>query len=196
MVTAEDLRLGMSPGTSPCIKGGQIAFQANTHSLWVHDVAGATSQDFRLGMMPNTSPALTTITTSVKAQQTTNVSIASQANTESLWISGDVPNDGADQELGMMAGTSPCYSFGVVAFQANTGNLWAGYLGTPNDMKLGMMAGTSPSMAIDLDDDFEVCIAFQANTGNLWLSTDHPNRGTNTGLGMMRNSSPSIAVIV
>jgi hypothetical protein len=54
----------------------------------------------------------------------------------------------------------------VVAFQANTGNLWTVGADNRGDWGLGMMAGTSPSIAVLPGGGYEV--AFQANTGNLW----------------------------
>ena len=38
-------------------------------------------------------------------------------------------------------------------------------------------------------------IAFQANTGNLWVNDGTPQSGTDTMLGMMAGTSPSIAVL-
>ena len=74
-----------------------------------------------------------------------------------------------------------------IAFQANTGNLWAVGAAGSGDLKLGMMKGTSPSIAA-VSGGYE--IAFQANTGNLW-AVGAAGSG-DLKLGMMAGSSPTI----
>jgi hypothetical protein len=58
--------------------------------------------------------------------------------------------------------------------------------------QLGMLGGTSPSLAaIAATNAWQ--LAFQANTTNLWVVGTQDNRG-DMGLGMMTNTSPSIAM--
>jgi hypothetical protein len=79
----------------------------------------------------------------------------------------------------------------VVAFQANTGNLWIGGSQGWTDTKLGMMANTSPSITV-LPNGQNI-VAFQANTSDLWIGGSQG--WTDTKLGMMANTSPSITVL-
>ena len=124
----------------------------------------------------------------------TSVPVAFQANTGNLWL--DQGYIATDQELGMMAGTTPSIAVlpsgaVVVAFQANTGNLWLEENGSGYDQQLGMMAGTSPSIAVLPGG--EVAVAFQANTGSLWLEEN--GVGTDQRLGMAAGTSPSLAAL-
>ncbi|HEU5429080.1 MAG TPA: hypothetical protein VFU74_19525 [Actinocrinis sp.] len=161
----------------------QVAFQANTTSLWT---VGADNHDaWILGMASNTSPAVANLSNG-------GYEVAFQANTTSLWTVG-ADNHGA-WNLGMAAGTSPSIAALAgggyeVAFQANTGDLWTvGTAGT-TDWHLGMAAGTSPSITALTNGSYEV--AFQANTTSLW-TVGSDNHGA-WNLGMAGNTSPSIA---
>jgi hypothetical protein len=90
----------MMPGTSPSITalGGsfQVAFQANTTSLWTVGAGG--NKDWGLGMMTGTSPA-------IAATSDGSFVVKFQANTGSLWKAGDGGTGALN--LGMMSGTSP-----------------------------------------------------------------------------------------
>lgn len=93
--------LGLMAGTSPSVTGlqtggFQVAFQANTGSLWT--VGDAGSQDLGAGMMRISSPAILPVFTG-------GYEIAFQANTGSLWMLGATAN--GDMQLGMAGGTSP-----------------------------------------------------------------------------------------
>jgi hypothetical protein len=163
-----------------------IAFQANTTSLWVVGPGG--SGDQHLGMMAGTSPSIARLAGG-------GYEVAFQANTGHLWVTGTAGT--ADTGLGMAAGTSPSITALAtggyqVAFQANTSALWVtGSAGTSNT-GLGMAANTSPSITGLVSGGYQV--AFQANTSALWVTG---SAGTsNTGLGMAANTSPSIARLV
>ena len=75
--------------------GYQIAFQANTTSMWTAGSLG--TQDLLLGMMPGTSPSITKVNGGYQ--------IAFMANTGSLWTAGALGT--RDLGLGMKAGTNP-----------------------------------------------------------------------------------------
>jgi hypothetical protein len=126
--------------------------------------------------------ALAAVCVMVPAAQA--VTIAFQSNTGGLWTTPPIQGAGQDKRAGMMAGTSPSINnWGIIAFQANNGNLDVTGRG---DLGLGMMPGTSPS----IDDDGQV--VFQTNTGSLWAAGgDSCNCSWN--LGVMPGTSPSIA---
>jgi Ca2+-binding RTX toxin-like protein len=162
----------------------QVAFQANTGSLWIVDQwTGA--KDLTAGMAPGTSPSINNWG-----------EIAFQANTNSLWT-----NKNGALNLGMMPGTSPsidddCCALtgagGQIVFQANTGDLWqVGGSSNNNSWNLGMRAGTSPSIGHETANTgaLDNYVAFQANTGHLWNLT---LRATATGGAMAAGTSPSI----
>jgi hypothetical protein len=161
----------------------EVAFQANTTSLWT--TGGAGTHDWGLGMLPGTSPAI--------AVSGGGYEVAFQANTTSLWTVTSA-GVGSDLRLGMMPGTSPaiCALKGggyQIAFQANTGNLWTTGAAGTRDTGLGMMKGSSPSIAALADGGYE--IAFEANTTDLWTTG---TAGTiDWKLGMMKGTSPAIA---
>ncbi len=132
-----------TPGPGPTAPVGpfQVAFEANTGSLWTWGSDG--THNTALGMMSGTSPSITALAGG-------GYQVAFEANTGSLWTMG---SDGThNTALGMMSGTSPSITALAgggyqVAFEANTGSLWTmGSDGTHNTA-LGMMSGTSPSMA-------------------------------------------------
>lgn len=116
-------------------------------------------------------------------------------NSGTLWLHGTTVT--TNTGLGMAAGTSPSIAKltngnHIVAFQANTGNLWlyGASIGTI-DTGYGMKTGTSPSVTALPNGGYQV--AFQANTGTLWV---HGTAGTsNTGLGMVAGTSPSITTL-
>jgi hypothetical protein len=83
----------------------------------------------------------------------------------------------------------------MVAFQANTSNLWTFGVGTSGygDTRLGMMLGTSPSITSMPSGGYMV--AFQANTSNLWTFGVGTSGYGNTGLSMKSGTSPSIAAL-
>lgn len=115
----------------------EIAFQANTGSLWTWTVNGA--HDMRLGMMAGTSPSVAPLSGFASDHE-----IAFQANTSSLWTTGAFGQ--GDMRLGMMPGTSPSIAgINRIAFTANTGRLWVtgdGEVGYPVAYR------SSPSMAL------------------------------------------------
>ena len=119
----------------------EVAFQANTGSLWT--AASGGSADWGLGMMPDTSPAVAALTGG-------GFEVAFQANTGHLWTVGTAGC--RDWPLGMLPGTSPSMS-GLagggfeVAFQANTSNLWTVGSAGNTTWPLGMARGTDPSLA-------------------------------------------------
>jgi hypothetical protein len=162
----------------------EIAFQANTTSLWTvgTDNHGA----WNLGMMAGTSPSVSDLTTG-------GYEVAFQANTGDLWTVG--ANTHGSWGLGMMAGTSPSIA-GLstggyeVAFQANTGSLYAVGAHNAGSLGLGMMKGTSPAVAAQPGGGY--VIAFQANTGDLYVDSS-ASGAKNLELGMMAGTSPAIA---
>ena len=196
---SSNLNLGMMKGTSPSIAalpsgGYEIAFQANTGSLYSVGADGAPSVgSWNLGMMKGTSP-------SIAALPSGGYEIAFQANTGSLYSVGA---DGAPSvgswNAGMMKGTSPSIaalpSGGYeIAYQGATGSLsTAGSAGSSN-LNLGMMKGTSPSIAALPSGGYE--IAFQANTGSLYsVGADGAPSVGSWNLGMMKGTSPSIGAL-
>ena len=175
-------RLGTVSGGA---SGYEVAFQANTGSLW--SVGVENHGAWGLGMMPGTSPAIARLSNG-------GYEIAFQANTGSLWTVGDDGN--TNWGLGMMAGSSPAIT-GLAsggfeaAFEANTTSLWTVGLGGGSDLHgawgLGMYRGSSPAISA-VGSGYEV--AFEANTTSLWTVGAAGN--TNWGLGMMAGTSPSI----
>lgn len=143
--------LGMMAGTSPAITaltdgGYQVAFQANTGSLWTVHSGAAGGRNLALGMMAGTNPAIT-------LQPNGSYEIAFQANTGVLWtVSSDAM--GHNWNLGMKPGTSPAITNGPtggnfeIAFQANTGQVWT--VGEDNhnawNSDNSTMPGTNPSI--------------------------------------------------
>ena len=91
----------MWPGTGPAIAGlagggYEVAFEANSGSLWTVGSAGNVS--WRLGMWPATSPAIAGLTSG-------GYEAAFQANSGSLWRVGSAGN--SQWPLGMLPHTSP-----------------------------------------------------------------------------------------
>jgi hypothetical protein len=141
--------LGMAADTSPSITGlangsYEVAFQANTGSLWTLASGASGGRNLSLGMMAGTSPSLT-------SQGTSNYEIAFQANTGSLWLVSS-NNVGHNQSLGMKGGTSPSiFAVGSgsqyeVAFQANTGILWTVGADNHDSWNVAIAAATSPGI--------------------------------------------------
>jgi len=91
----------MSPGTSPAIAGlagggYEVAFEANTGSLWTVGIAG--NKNWGLGMSPGTSPAIAGLAGG-------GYEVAFEANTTSLSTVGSAGN--SSWKLGMLQHTSP-----------------------------------------------------------------------------------------
>jgi hypothetical protein len=190
--------LGMWPGTSPDIApmyngatgdllGDQVAFQANTSTLWTAGPLGTGS--LNLGMMPGTSPSITGLTYG-------GYQIAFQANTGDLWTVG---SDGTvNWGLPMNPYSSPSITSQPggayeVAYEASNGELSVAGNTSTGGLGLGMQPGTSPSItdATGAGGGYE--IAFQANTSALWIAG---NLGTgSTGQGMNPASSPAITIV-
>ena len=126
-----------------------------------------------------------------------------QANTGSLVLKRFAGLETVtDTQLGMMPGTSPSVttlkdkSF-VIAFRANTGNLWVTRGNPPVgiDTQLGMMESTSPSIAMLPGGGYVV--AFQANTGVLGINSNGTRSNwADTNLGMMPGTSPCVGEIL
>jgi hypothetical protein len=160
------LGLGMQPGTSPSITalwggGIEIAFQANTGTLWTvgtNSPATNTGQ----GMNQASSPSITGL-----PLNNTGYEIAFEANTNVLTTIGTF--GGVNTGLAMMPGTSPAIIGTLVfpfpgainpiiqegyeiAFQGNTGTLWATstsiFFGTQSgNTGLAMNGQSSPGIA-------------------------------------------------
>jgi hypothetical protein len=175
--TASFLELGSGADT-------EIAFQANTTSLWT--VGTGNHGAWNLGMMKGTSPSVSDLTTG-------GYEVAFQANTGDLWTVGASTH--GSWGLGVMAGTSPSIA-GLstggyeVAFQASTGSLYAVGAHNAGSLGLGMMKGTSPAVAAQPGGGY--VIAFQANTGDLYVDSS-ASGAKNLELGMMAGTSPAIA---
>jgi hypothetical protein len=91
----------MRPGTAPAITalaggGYEVAFEANTGSLWTVGTAG--SGNWSLGMWPKTGPAISGLAGG-------GYEVAFEANTGSLWTVGTAGF--WNWKLGMQPGTSP-----------------------------------------------------------------------------------------
>ena len=92
----------MRPGTSPAITalpsgGFEIAFQANTGTLWTTGNAGTGNTG--LGMNPASSPSIAALTGENGYQA------AFEANTNTLWTTGTLGT--RNTILGMLPGTNP-----------------------------------------------------------------------------------------
>ena len=128
----------MMGGTSPSITtlssgGFQVAFEANTTSLWT--VGSAGNKDWNLGMMPGTSPSI------VGAAARRLPGRVRGQHHRACGPSGSAGNK--DWSLGMMPGTSPRIAALAgggfeVAFEANTTNLWT--VGDAGDTGTGASA--------------------------------------------------------
>ena len=211
--------LGMMAGTSPSITalptgGYLVAFQANTGDLWVVGSGGASGPgNTAQGMASGTSPSIT-------APVTGGYEVAFQANSGVLVAYGSAAN--VNTGLGMASGTSPSItslqgSLGgvAVAFQDNTGLLhtWCStcwYNGTQASQASGvsMKSGTSPAIASlengssatsSAQSTEQVAVVFQEYQGDLWTWGGVPGisgySGTDSGLGMDNQTSPSIVWI-
>ena len=183
--------LGMDNASSPSITGligggYQVAFQANTHDLYVAGTAGTGDQGY--GMMPGTSP-------SIAAMPGGSWLAAMQANVGYLWIVG--PGIVLPWVAQMAPNTNPSIatrSDGTwqVAFQGLDSYLrtYDSQSGVTNTW-YGMAPNTSPSVSAVPSGGYE--IAFQANTGSLWITG--PLGAGDVGLGMMAGTSPSITAL-
>jgi hypothetical protein len=95
----------------------------------------------------------------------------------------------------MMVGTSPSVTFDgnsyVIAFHADTGNLWtySEAHGNANNLGRGMMRVTNPSIAALNEGGWK--IAFQADDGHLRIHPDDADI-TNRKAGMDGHTSPGI----
>ena len=90
------------------------------------------------------------------------------------------------------AGVGPQVPAYEVAFQAQSGDLWAAGTSSPKAAGLSVASGTSPSIASLTDGGFEV--AFQAaDTGHIWAAG---SAGLlDTGFSALPGTSPSIAAL-
>lgn len=172
---------GVQPGTNPSIGTEplsgqyQVAFAANgTDGVWIDE--NNVSHNEELGMAANTSPSMSPY----------RGTFAFQANTTALW------ENHSNTGLGMMKGTSPAVAAnGVVAVQANTGELWIYVPGQGgHGTGLGMASGTSPSIVETGGGNWTV--AFHASGTNLLWTYNNLGQGVNTGLGVQPGSSPAI----
>ncbi|HEY5116542.1 MAG TPA: M15 family metallopeptidase, partial [Nakamurella sp.] len=131
----------------------EVAFQANTGSLWTTAAEG--SANWESGMMPGTSPA-------VAALSGGGFEVAFQANTGHLWTVGSAGC--RDWPLGMMWGSSPAIA-GLagggfeVAFEANTSNLWTVGSAGNTAWPFGMAPGTNPTLAAPVGAPFASSIS-------------------------------------
>jgi cell wall-associated NlpC family hydrolase len=134
------VRYWSSGGGGATSGGFEVAFQANTGSLW--SVGASNHGNWSQGMMAGTSPSITALSGG-------GYEMAFQANTGDLITIGSAGNK--NWRLGMMHGTSPSIA-GLsgggfeVAFQANTGSLWSVGASNHGAWNLGMMSNTSPSI--------------------------------------------------
>jgi len=163
----------------------QIAFQANTGTLWTAGPAGGGNT--QLGVMAGTSPSVT-------ALYGGGHQIAFQANNGDLWTTGDWGT--GDLGLGMKAGTSPSIAAlprggFEIAFQANTGVLWTTGTAGTTDWNLGMNPVSSPGIAASQSGGYEA--AFSGSDNYLWTAG---TAGTSAvGLSMRPGTSPSVAAL-
>ncbi len=170
-----------------------VAFQANTHNLYVENYNTNGDVNITLGMMAGTVPSLV-------VEPSSNLGMAFQANTGHLWLAQTSASalsfvSKGDSGLAMKAGTSPSLAETTagaleVAFQGSNGDLWLDVNGTGHDQLLGMAPGTSPSLVVLPDG--EAVTAFQANTNALWIEQN--GVGFAFSLGMKAGTSPSLVV--
>jgi hypothetical protein len=184
------LAIVITPGADAATPDDEIAFQANTGSLWYAGNTGAESTG--LGMMAGTSP-------SIAVTGPASYEVVFQGSNGTLWSAGTGTPD--NWGLGMAPGTSPAIialpprgslSGGVeIAYQGTNGDLWLAGRAAEGDTGLAMKAGTSPAITNLQSGGYQV--AFQASTGDLWTTgTD----GTyNSEVPMAAGTSPTITTI-
>ena len=157
-----------------------VAFQANTHFLWIDQNNNGISQIF--GMKPGTVPSLITIPG--------GIATGFQADTGNFWL--DQNGGGTDSGKAMQGTSNPSVARNLsgqitAAFQGSNGNLWFGSNGAYFDTGFAMKPNTSPSVAINSGGDWAV--AFQGSNGHAWIDVD----GSATDFGAMQGtSSPSV----
>jgi hypothetical protein len=167
---------------SPASSNYEVAFQANTGSLWT--VGSDNHGSWNLPIYPGSSPSIARLTNG-------SYEVAFESYNEQLWVAG--PGGIVNTGYGMYPGSSPSIT-GLtnggyeVAFDANTSSLWT--VGSDNHgaWNLGMDPGSAPSITGLTNGSYEV--AFQANTGSLW-TVGSDNHGS-WNLGMFPQTSPSI----
>ena len=165
----------------------EIAFQANTGTLWSTGVGGDPSHhEWGKDMMAGTSPSIARISNG-------QYEVAFQANTGNLSTVNLNTGVTTNWPLAMMKGTSPSiasYNGNFeVAYQASNGNLATMGSSQHGQWGLGMMKGTSPAITAISNGTYEV--AFQANTGNLYTLNSAAG-ASNLNDGMMAATSPAI----
>ncbi len=185
----KDLGLPMAPNTSPTIvwvgTGYEILYQASNHHLAEVGVFG--NLDLGAVMASGSSPVAVLSPGAPGAYQ-----IAWQGANGDLWASG--PNGGTDLGVTMAPNTSPGMVWlGTgyeVVYQAGDHH-WAeaGVAGTL-ETSFVMAPGTSPAAVLSPGgSDGSWKNAWQGANGDLWA------QGTDTGVAMAPNTSPSIAVL-
>jgi hypothetical protein len=210
--------LPMAAGTSPSVAAlpagssdpdgsYDVAYQNSDGYLSLAGPQGTGS--LGLGMKAGTSPSI--------AELADGYQIAFQANTGDLWTTGTAGT--ADLGLGMDNSTSPSIAMAVtsgapineadnnyeIAFQANTGDLWAtGNAGLPGgDLGQAMQPGTSPAISGETGITTVVgstpsttfagyAVAYQSSAGFLSYYDSPSGNIFDTGLGMDNSTSPAI----
>jgi hypothetical protein len=179
----------------------EMAHQATSGDLWTVSPESQGTH-YSLGLSSGTSPDIAGLA---------NGSYETAFNSGHLWTYS--PTEGAVQhELLVREATSPSIAAitngtltgvtngsgaengsYIVAFQADTGDLWTYSPSAPGlHYGLGLAAGTSPDIAGLRDGSYE--IAFQANSGKLWTYSP-ASKATEFNLGMAAGTSPSVAAL-
>lgn len=195
--------LGMDPGTSPSVAAlgtnndWEAAFQDNDNVLYLRS-SGGTNLNTGLGMDPGTSPSI--------AGSGGGWIAAFQDNDNYLYITTSAGLK-YQTTLGMAPGTSPAITAladggFVVAFQANTGDLYTFSVGgtsstaiadgSKNPTHYGMEAGTSPSIASFTNNTW--LAAFQTNDRDLYTYSS-AGKDTTSSMQMDSGSNPAITCL-
>jgi hypothetical protein len=192
----QNLGLGMMPGTSPAItimQNGayEIAFQANTGTLWTVSNAGGGGNTGQ-PMNPKSSPSITAQNAGPGYQ------IAYERSDNGLWTYGV---SSGFSSFFMQPGTSPAIAAPQgggweVAFQASNTSLGVyGNAATNPNLGLGMDPASSPAITgvIGPSGSVGFSVAFQANTHVLWTAGAYGTRNLNQP--MAPGTNPSITGI-
>jgi hypothetical protein len=149
-LSGHDTGLGMEPlsdGPSISEDGNQIAFEANTDTLYLHNIQTGANINTGLGMNIFSSPSIGN-----NFGQTWDW-VAFDANTCNLWYWDGA--HGHNTGLGMNCNTSPSMdplgASDYMAFEANSGSgqrlfVYDAHNNAHTDTGLGMIPGTSPSL--------------------------------------------------
>ena len=165
----------------------EVAFAANTNTLWYYTPTNAGKRNTGLLVELYTSPSIAA---------TGEIAFQGGANSH-LWLYNPSTGGSRDTGLGMDPNTSPAIVSLTgggyeIAFQSNINILWLNNPSTGKSINtgLGMDDLSSPAITATSGGSYEV--AFAANTNTLWYYTPTNAGNRNLGLGMNIFSSPAL----